>query len=148
MRRYWRSMRRRRRLARRSFDATTSPLDAETSALGAAPSAIARSYWRYRRGVFGDIGESYQSWRYGYFFQTCHLPGLPQPCHLDKKVNHKCRPQYGIFFLCQTYIFDTFARRMAHQSLLRIFEFVHFHISLHGVSNECNVNEIPCAPCE
>ena len=32
-----------------SFDATISALDAETS-------AIARSYWRYQRGVFGDCG--------------------------------------------------------------------------------------------
>ena len=50
-------------IARMSFDATisaldakTSSLDAETSALGAATFAIARSYWRYRRGVSGDIG--------------------------------------------------------------------------------------------
>ena len=34
-------------IARRSFDATISALDAETS-------AIARSYRRYRRGVYGD----------------------------------------------------------------------------------------------
>ena len=57
-----------------SFDATISALneetsalnvetsvfglDAETSALGAAvTSAIARSYWRYRRGVSGNIGD-------------------------------------------------------------------------------------------
>ena len=50
-------------IARRSFDATiseldaeTSSLEAETSALGAATFAIARSYWRYRRGVSGDCG--------------------------------------------------------------------------------------------
>ena len=35
-------------IARRSFDATISALDAETS-------VIARSYRRYRRGVYGDI---------------------------------------------------------------------------------------------
>ena len=50
-------------IARRSFDtisaldADTSSLDAETFALGAATSAIARSYWRYRCGVSGDIGD-------------------------------------------------------------------------------------------
>ena len=50
-------------IARRSFDTTisaldadTSSLDAETSALGTETSAIARSYRRYRRGVYGDIG--------------------------------------------------------------------------------------------
>ena len=36
-------------IAQRSFDATISALDAETS-------AIARSYRRYRLGVFGDCG--------------------------------------------------------------------------------------------
>ena len=41
-------------IARRSFDETIWALDAETSALGAV---IARSYWRYRRGVSGDIGD-------------------------------------------------------------------------------------------
>ena len=40
-----------------ALDAETSSLDAETSALGAATSAIARSYRRYRRGVYGDIGD-------------------------------------------------------------------------------------------
>ena len=47
-----------------SFDATISALDAETSALdmetsafGAATSAIARSYRRYRCGIYGDIGD-------------------------------------------------------------------------------------------
>ena len=51
-------------IARRSFDtpisaldAETSSLDAETSALGAETSAIALSYRRYRRGVYGDIGD-------------------------------------------------------------------------------------------
>ena len=38
-----------------ALDAETSSLDAETSELGAATSAIARSYRRCRRGVFGDI---------------------------------------------------------------------------------------------
>ena len=37
-------------IARRSFDATIS-------ALGAATSAIARSYLRYRGGVYADIGD-------------------------------------------------------------------------------------------
>ena len=40
-----------------ALDAETSSLDVETSALGAAMFAIARSYWRYRRGVSGDIGD-------------------------------------------------------------------------------------------
>ena len=51
-------------IARRSFDATisaldaeTSSLDAETSALGAATSVITRSYWRYWRGVSGNISD-------------------------------------------------------------------------------------------
>ena len=39
------------------LDAETSLLDAETSALAAATSAIARSYRRYRCGVYGDIGD-------------------------------------------------------------------------------------------
>ena len=42
-------------IARMSFDAT-SALDAETSALD-AETAISRSYRRFRRGVFGDIGD-------------------------------------------------------------------------------------------
>ena len=61
MRRYRRSMRRRRRL------------DAETSALGAATSAIARSYRRYRRGVSGDIGD-------------CRVGLTPQMC--NRVTNH------------------------------------------------------------
>ena len=40
-----------------ALDAETLSLDAETSALGAAMSAIARSYRRYRCGVYGDIGD-------------------------------------------------------------------------------------------
>ena len=40
-----------------SFDETISALDVETSALGSATSAIARSYWRYRRGISSDIGD-------------------------------------------------------------------------------------------
>ena len=40
-----------------SFDATISALDAETSALDVETSAIARSYRRYRFGVFGDIDD-------------------------------------------------------------------------------------------
>ena len=43
-------------ITRRPFDATISALDAETSALDAEMSAIARSYWQYRCGVFGDCG--------------------------------------------------------------------------------------------
>ena len=43
-------------LEQSSFDATISALDAETLALGAATSAIARSFWRYWRGVIGDCG--------------------------------------------------------------------------------------------
>ena len=67
-------------IARRSFDATisaldaeTSSLDAETSALGAATSAIARSYRRYWRGVFGDIGD-------------CGVGITPQMC--NRVTNH------------------------------------------------------------
>ena len=44
-------------IARRSFYAMISALDAETSSLDAETSAIARSYRRYRRGVYGDIGD-------------------------------------------------------------------------------------------
>ena len=62
-------------IARRSFDATISALDAEmssldaeTSVLGAATFAIARSYWRYRRGVSGDIGD-------------CRVGITPQMCN-------------------------------------------------------------------
>ena len=43
-------------ITRKSFDATISALDAETSALDAETSAIARSYRRYRRRIFGNIG--------------------------------------------------------------------------------------------
>ena len=39
-----------------SLDAETSALDAEMSALGAAMLVIVQSYWRYRRGVSGNIG--------------------------------------------------------------------------------------------
>ena len=56
-----------------SFDATISALDAETSALGAATSAIARSYWRYLHGVFGDIGD-------------CGVGITPQMC--NRVTNH------------------------------------------------------------
>ena len=74
-------------IARRSFDATisaldaemssldaeTSSLDAETSVLGAATFAIARSYWRYRLGVSGDIGD-------------CGVNITPQMC--NRVTNH------------------------------------------------------------
>ena len=67
-------------IARRSFDATISALDtetsspdADTSALGAATFAIARSYWRYRRGVSGDIGD-------------CGVGITPQMC--NRVTNH------------------------------------------------------------
>ena len=46
---------------------------AETSALGAATSAIARSYWRYRRRVSGDIGD-------------CGVVITPQMC--NRVTNH------------------------------------------------------------
>ena len=66
--------------ARRSFnamisalDAETSSLDAETSAFGAATSAIAQSYRRYRRGVYGDIGD-------------CGVGITPQMC--NRVTNH------------------------------------------------------------
>ena len=74
-------------IARRSFDATISALDAETStldaetsslyaetsALGAVKSAIARSYRRYRCGVYGDIGD-------------CGVGITPQMC--SRVTNH------------------------------------------------------------
>ena len=56
-----------------SLDAETSSLDAETSALGAATSAIARSYRRYRCGVYGDIGD-------------CGVGITPQMC--NRVTNH------------------------------------------------------------
>ena len=56
-----------------SLDAETSSLDAETSSLGAATTAIARSYWRYRRGVSGDIGD-------------CGVDITPQMC--NRVTNH------------------------------------------------------------
>ena len=65
-----------------SFDATISALDAETSALDvetyafgldAETSAIARSYWRYRRGVSGNIGD-------------CGVGVTPQMC--NRVTNH------------------------------------------------------------
>ena len=54
-------------IAWRSFDATISALDAETS-------AIARSYGRYRRGVYVDIGE-------------CGVGITPQMC--NRVTNHR-----------------------------------------------------------
>ena len=67
-------------IARRSFDVTISALDVETSslyaempALGAATFAIVRSYWRYRRGVSGDIGD-------------CGVGITPQMC--NRVTNH------------------------------------------------------------
>ena len=57
-------------IARRSFDATISALDAETSSLGAE---TARSYRRYRRGVYGDIGD-------------CGVGTTPQMC--NRVTNH------------------------------------------------------------
>ena len=53
-------------IAWRSFDATISSLDAEMS-------AIARSYRRYRRGVYGDIGD-------------CGVGITPQMC--NRVTNH------------------------------------------------------------
>ena len=64
-------------IARRSFDATISALDAETSSLDAETSAlgaaIARSYRRYRRKVYGDIGD-------------CGVGITPQMC--NRVTNH------------------------------------------------------------
>ena len=60
-------------IARRSFDAKISALDAETSSLDAETSAIARSYWRYRCGVYGDIGD-------------CGVGITPQMC--NRVTNH------------------------------------------------------------
>ena len=55
------------------LDAETSSLDAETSALGAVTSAIARSYWRYRHRVSGNIG-------------NCGVGVTPQMC--NRVTNH------------------------------------------------------------
>ena len=74
-------------IARRSFDASISALDAETSSLdaetsalgaetselGAATSAIARSYRRYQRGVYSNIGD-------------CGVGTTPQMC--NRVTNH------------------------------------------------------------
>ena len=67
-------------IARRSFDATISAMDAETSSLDAETSAhstatlaIARSYRRYRCGVYGDIGD-------------CGVGITPQMC--NRVTNH------------------------------------------------------------
>ena len=67
-------------IVRRSFDATISALnaepsllDAETSALSVATAAIARSYRRYRRGVYGNIGD-------------CGVGITPQMC--NRVTNH------------------------------------------------------------
>ena len=60
-------------IAQRSFDETISALDAETSAHGTATSEIARSYWRYRHGVSGDIGD-------------CGVGITPQIC--NRVTNH------------------------------------------------------------
>ena len=66
-------------IARRSFDATISALDAETS-------AIARSYWRYWRGLSGNIG-------------NCGVSITPQMC--NRVTNHGdmstfSKPAYGL----------------------------------------------------
>ena len=60
-------------IARGSFDVTISAHDEETSALGAATTAIVRSYWQYRRGVSGDIGD-------------CGVGITPQMC--NRVTNH------------------------------------------------------------
>ena len=58
-----------------ALDVETSAfgLDAETSVLGAVTSAIARSYWQYRRGVSGNIGD-------------CGVGGTLQMC--NRVTNH------------------------------------------------------------
>ena len=61
-------------IGRRSFDVMISPLDAVTSVIDAETSAIARSYWWYRRGVFGDIGD-------------CGVGVTPQMC--NRVTNHE-----------------------------------------------------------
>ena len=61
-------------IVQKSFDVTISALDAETSALGAATSAIVRSYWQYRRGVFGNICD-------------CGVGVTPQMC--NRVTNHR-----------------------------------------------------------
>ena len=56
-----------------ALGAETSVLGTETSALGAVTSAIVRSYWRYRRGVSGNIGD-------------CGVGVTPQMC--NRVTNH------------------------------------------------------------
>ena len=87
-----------------SFDATTSALDLETSAFGAATlaiarmsfyatisafdakmSAIARSYWRYRRGVSGNC-------RVGITPQMCNrVTNHGDTSAFSKPVLHICK---------------------------------------------------------
>ena len=72
-----------------SLDAETSSLDAETSSLDAETSAIARSYRRYRRGVYGDIGD-------------CGVGTTPQMC--NKVTNHGdmstfSKLEFGLYFI-------------------------------------------------
>ena len=87
-------------IAQRSFDETISALDAETSALGAATSAIARSYWRYRSGVSGDIGNC----GVGITPQMCHrvtnhgdMSTFSKPAHREMLLGF-CLARFGILF--------------------------------------------------
>ena len=65
-----------------------SSFDATISALGAATSAIARSYWRYWRRVFGDIGD-------------CGVGITPQMC--NRITNHG---DMGTFFKPASRVFN------------------------------------------
>ena len=54
-----------------------------------------------------------------------------------------------ISFLGLNIHFDIFAHRNGPSvTVKRIFEYVHYPIGLSGISNECNLNGISCAPCE
>ena len=58
-------------------------------------------------------------------------------------------PSMEFPFYDLTYIFDIFARRKAHQSLHgEYLNLSNFPINPHGISNECNLNEISCASFE
>ena len=57
--------------------------------------------------------------------------------------------QYGISFLrSNIHPWHIFAEKGPSVTAWQIFEFVHFWMNLHGISNECNLNQIFGASCE
>ena len=73
-----------------------------------------------------------------------HVPGRQIP-----KGSVICSHQCGFFFLgSNLHLRHTCRANGPSVTVRRIFEFVLFPINLHGVSNECNLNKISCAPCE